>query len=84
MRQWWKMVALGAVAAIAVTTPGAALGGEGDDAPNGTTERVTEWVMEQTQSRFGQPDVAGFGEGCTDQQQRPPPTARRYGGQLRG
>ena len=56
MRQWLKMVALGAVAALVVAVPGAAVGYEGDDAPNGTTERATEQVMEQTQSRLGQPD----------------------------
>ena len=56
MRQWFKMVALGAVAALVVAVPGAAVGYEGDDAPNGTTERATEQVMEQTQSRLGQPD----------------------------
>ena len=56
MRQWLKMVALGAVAALVVAVPGAAVGYEGDDAPNGTTERATEQVMEQAQSRLGQPD----------------------------
>ena len=68
MRQWWKMVALGAVAAIVVATPGAAFGGEGDDAPKGTTERVTERVTEQTQSRYGQPDVAESAEPNMDRE----------------
>jgi len=68
MRQWWKMVALGAMAAIVVATPGAAFGGEGDDAPKGTTERVTERVTEQTQSRYGQPDVAESAEPNMDRE----------------
>lgn len=55
MRQWFEMVALGAVAALVVAVPGAAVGYEGDDAPNGATDRATEQVMERTQSRFGQP-----------------------------
>ena len=61
MRQWFKMVALGAIAALAVAVPGAAVGYEGDDAPNATTERAAEQVMEQTQSRFGQPHDAAPG-----------------------
>jgi len=68
MRQWWKMVALGAVATMVVATPAAALGGEGDDTPQRTTEQVTERVMDQNQNRFGQPDVTEFGDRDMDLQ----------------
>ena len=68
MRQWWKMVALGAVAALVVAIPGVAFGGEGDDAPKGMTERVIERVNEEMQSRFGQPEVSESFERNLDQQ----------------
>jgi hypothetical protein len=67
MRQWWKMVALGAVATMVVATPAAALGGNGDETPQRTTERVAERVMDQNQARFGQPDVTQLGDQDMDQ-----------------
>jgi len=68
MRQWWKLVALGAVAAMVVATPAAAFGGARDDAPQGATERVTETVMVQNQSQLGHTDVTVLGEQDMDRQ----------------
>jgi hypothetical protein len=65
MRQWWTLVALGAVAAMVVATPAAAAGG-GDGAPRGATERVTEQV--QTQNRLDQTDVVEPGDQDMDGQ----------------
>jgi hypothetical protein len=68
MRQWWTMVALGAVAAMVVATPATAFGGNGDDAPRKATEPVAERVMDQTQNRFGSSDAVGNPDGEQEMQ----------------
>ena len=68
MRQWWTMVALGAVVAMAVATPAAAFGGNGDDAPRNATEPVAERVMDQVQVRFAGQDAVANPDGAAEMQ----------------